>query len=61
MSDDETAFPQSLSSSWGRPLTFPEKRGGGIQVVPEKVIGKGSFGVVYLVKSLKETLLSPLS
>ncbi|EFO62001.1 Kinase, CMGC GSK [Giardia lamblia P15] len=54
MSDDETAFPPEFELQLGKPLDIPGEKGEeGIQVVPEKVIGKGSFGVVYLVKSLK--------
>jgi len=47
MSDDSTDFPPEFDLDLGVPLEIPGDPV--LTVTPEKVIGRGSFGIVYLV------------
>lgn len=49
MSDDETAFPPEFELPLLKPFRIPCEDGP--DIVPEKVIGRGSFGIVYLVRT----------
>lgn len=51
--EDDASFPPEFDLPLGKPIDVTDDKGETrVTVTPEKVIGKGSFGIVYLVKTL---------